>query len=58
MIGKFPLEYKEGVYVLPGGYVDPTVAIVTGEGRTLIAVADSLCSIGVFEWDGKNLVFV
>jgi hypothetical protein len=55
MVGKFPLESKAGGYVLPGGYVDPTVAVVAGEGRTLIAVADSLCSVGVFEWDGTQL---
>ncbi len=55
MIGRFPPESKEGVYVLPDSYVDPTAAVVAGEGKTLIAIADSLCSIGVFEWDGTQL---
>jgi outer membrane protein assembly factor BamB len=55
MVGIFPPESKEGVYVLPDSYVDPTVAVVSGEGKTLIAIADSLCSIGVFEWDGTQL---
>lgn len=55
MVGKFPLEYNEGTAVLPDSFIDPTVAIVSGNGNTLIAIADSLCSIGVYEWDEVQL---
>jgi len=55
LVGSFPVEFDEDAVVLPDTFVDPTVAVVTGEEKTLIAIADSLCSIGVFEWDGMQL---
>jgi outer membrane protein assembly factor BamB len=55
MVERFPVEHKEGTVVVPDSFIDPTVAIVTGDEKTLIAIADSLCSIGVFEWDGMKL---
>jgi len=56
VVGRFPVEYKQGnAAAVPDVFIDPTVAVVAGDGRTLIAIPDSLCSIGVFEWDGKQL---
>jgi len=55
LVGSYPLEFDEGAVDLPDIFVDPTVAVVSDQGKTLIAIADSLCSIGVFEWDGTQL---
>ena len=55
LIGDFPVKLGEGDVVLPDRFVDPTVAVVTVKENPLIAIADSLCSIGVFEWDGAEL---
>ena len=55
VIGKFPFEYKEDPAFVPDIFIDPTVAVVAADGKTLIAIADSLCSIGVFEWDEMQL---
>jgi len=55
LIGGFPVKYNKGVSGLPDRFVDPTVAVVTAEDKVLIAIADNLCSIGVFEWNGADL---
>jgi len=56
VVGRFPVDYKaEDAAAVPDIFIDPTVAVVAGDGRTLIAIPDSLCSIGVFEWDGMQL---
>ncbi len=55
LIGEFPVELDEDDVVLPDSFVDPTVAVVTAKENLLIAIADSLCSIGVFEWNGAEL---
>jgi outer membrane protein assembly factor BamB len=55
LIAKFPVRFDEGTGDLPSNFVDPTVAVVTGEGKALIAIADNLCSIGVYELDGMKL---
>ena len=55
LVGKPHLVSREGGMVLASRFVDPTVAVVTGRAKPLIAIADNLCSIGVFEWDGTDL---
>ena len=55
LIGNFPVASDESGPLLSGRFLDPTVAVCTIEEKLLIAVADSLCSIGVFEWNGADL---
>jgi len=55
LVSNFPIEFDKNGLVLPDRFVDPTVAVVTGREKPLIAIADNLCSIGAFEWDGSNL---
>lgn len=55
LIGDFPVKYDEVNVGLPDRFVDPTAAIVTVKENLLIAIADNLCSIGVFEWNGAEL---
>jgi outer membrane protein assembly factor BamB len=38
---------------LPDVFVDPTPAVFTDRKLPLIAIADNLCSIGVYEWDDE-----
>ena len=55
LVGSFPsVSDKKGV-VLPDLFIDPTVAVVAGREKPLIAIADNLCSIGAFEWNGSRL---
>ena len=55
LISKSPAEFAGYSTAPPGSFVDPTVAMVTVEEKLLIAIADNLCSIGAFEWNGKEL---
>lgn len=55
LIGEFPVKLDEGDAVLSDRFIDPTPAIVTVQQNPLIAIADSLCSIGAFEWNGAEL---
>jgi outer membrane protein assembly factor BamB len=55
LAGMPPRVSTEGGMDLPSHFVDPTVAVVTGRAKPLIAIADNLCSTGVFEWDGNGL---
>jgi outer membrane protein assembly factor BamB len=55
LIGKFPVKFEEPDGGLPDSFVDPTVAVLPVENKTLIAIADNLCSTGVFEWQGTEL---
>lgn len=55
LIGKFPIKYGEAGAGLPDRFVDPTPAVVAIKEKHLIAIADNLCSIGVFEWNGVEL---
>lgn len=55
MMEEFPVDTKAGEINLPDMFIDPTVAVVTDAENPLIAVADNLCSIGVFEWNGQRL---
>ncbi|MFC1880681.1 PQQ-binding-like beta-propeller repeat protein [Thermodesulfobacteriota bacterium] len=55
LVGRFPPVSDEKGVVLPDIFIDPTVAVVTGREKPLIAIADNMCSIGTFEWDGTSL---
>ena len=55
LVGRFPPESAERGVVLPDLFVDPTVAVVESRENPLIAIADNLCSIGAFEWNGSGL---
>jgi outer membrane protein assembly factor BamB len=55
LIGEFPIKYGEAGAGLPDRFVDPTPAVVANKERPLIAIADNLCSIGAFEWNGVAL---
>jgi outer membrane protein assembly factor BamB len=55
LAGRFPLDSGDKGVVLPDLFVDPTVAVVDGREKPLIAIADNLCSIGAFEWNGSQL---
>jgi outer membrane protein assembly factor BamB len=55
LVGSFPPVSDEKGVVLLDRFIDPTVAVVAGREKPLIAIADNLCSIGAFEWDGTSL---
>jgi outer membrane protein assembly factor BamB len=55
LIENFPVEMGKGNAVLADRFVDPTVAVFKAQDHLLIAIADNLCSIGVFEWSGNEL---
>jgi len=55
LVGRFPPVSDEKGVVLPDVFIDPTVAVVSGRQKPLIAIADNLCSLGAFEWDGTSL---
>lgn len=55
LVSGFPVALDGPDSVLPDYFVDPTVAVITDRERPLVAVADNLCSIGVFAWDGVEL---
>jgi len=57
-ISAFPPASSTGDHVLPDAFIDPTVAVFTGGKLPLIAVADNLCSIGVYEWGNNELSVV
>jgi len=43
----------------PGhGFLDPTPAVVASRSKPLIAVADNVCRIEAYEWDGRELAVV
>ena len=43
----------------PGhGFLDPTPAVVASRSKPLIAVADHVCRIEAYEWDGRELAAV
>jgi outer membrane protein assembly factor BamB len=51
----FPVKHAGDNIILPDRFIDPTVAVATVKENILIAIADNLCSIGVFEWNGVDL---
>ena len=57
-VAKFPVPYDIGGIPLPDVFVAPTPAINADREKPLIAIADNLCSLGAFEWDGKELSVV
>ena len=55
LVGSFPPVANEKGLLLPNRFLDPTVAVKPGKDKLLVAIADNLCSLGVFEWDGSSL---
>ena len=55
LLSTFPVEFDEHNVGLSDFFLDPTVAVVTAREKPLIAIADNLCSLGVFEWDAVEL---
>jgi outer membrane protein assembly factor BamB len=55
LVSTFPVAFDEESVALSDYFIDPTVAVVAGRAKPLIAIADNLCSLGVFEWDGVEL---
>jgi len=55
LVSTFPVAFDEDSVALPDYFLDPTVAVVAGREKPLIAIADNLCSLGVFEWGGVEL---
>jgi outer membrane protein assembly factor BamB len=55
LVSTFPVEFDEDKVALSDFFLDPTVAVVAGREKPLIAIADNLCSLGVFEWGGVEL---
>jgi outer membrane protein assembly factor BamB len=57
-ISTFPLVLGDSGNGMPDTFIDPTVAVSADRKLPLIAVADNLCSIGVYEWSDKGLSVV
>jgi outer membrane protein assembly factor BamB len=55
LLSTFPVEFDEHNAGISDYFLDPTVAVVTDREKPLIAIADNLCSLGVFEWNGIEL---
>jgi len=55
LVSTFPVEFDEDNVAPSDYFLDPTVAVIAGREKPLIAIADNLCSLGVFEWDGVEL---
>jgi len=55
LTGEFPVNLDATDGELPDLFVDPTVAVATVKEKLLIAMADNLCSTGVFKWNGAEL---
>jgi outer membrane protein assembly factor BamB len=55
LVSRFPADFNGNMAFPPDSFIDPTVAVVTGREKLLIAIADNLCSMGAFEWDGSQL---
>ncbi len=51
----FPARFNDSGTGLLDRFVDPTPAVFTGRDKPVIAIADNLCSLGAFEWDGSKL---
>ena len=54
-ITDFPVKFDVGGTPLPDTFVAPTPAIDVNRQKPLIAIADNLCSMGAYEWDGSEL---
>jgi len=57
-ISTFPPELGNSADNLPDAFVDPSVAVYTDRKLPLVAIADNLCNIGAYEWNGKGLSVV
>jgi len=52
-------SFPAAVGGLPGhGFLEPTPAVVVSRSKPLIAVADTVCRIEAYEWDGRELAVV
>lgn len=58
LVSGTPIEFDENGVVLQDSFIDPTVAVVNAGEKQLVAIADNLCNIGVFEWDRAALSVV
>ena len=54
-VAHFPPASAPGEISLQNRFIDPTVAVVTRKDHLLIAVADNLCSVGAYKWNGEQL---
>ena len=54
-ITDFPVEFDSGGKPLPDAFIAPTPALDVNRQKPLIAIADNLCSMGAYEWDGTEL---
>jgi outer membrane protein assembly factor BamB len=54
-ITDFPVEFDIGGIPLADTFVAPTPALNVNRPKPLIAIADNLCSMGAYEWDGTEL---
>jgi len=57
-VSTFPVETDRDRIALPDIFVTPTPAIDSSRQKPLIVVADNLCSLGAYEWDGAELSVV
>ncbi len=57
-VSTFPVESDAAGITLPDIFVTPTPAIDNSRQKPLIVVADNLCSMGAYEWDGAELSVV
>ena len=55
LVSTFPVEFDEHNVARSDYFLDPTVAVIADREKPLIGIADNLCSLGVFEWDGVEL---
>ena len=54
-ITDFPIEFDVDGKTLPDTFVAPTPALDVNRPKPLVAIADNLCSMGAYEWDGAEL---
>jgi outer membrane protein assembly factor BamB len=57
-VSEFPVQFDAGGIPLPDAFLAPTPAIDASREKPLIVVADNLCSMGAFEWNGTGLSVV
>jgi outer membrane protein assembly factor BamB len=58
LVSNFPVQPVVAGSELPDAFITPTPAIDAGRPKPLIVVADNLCSMGAYEWDGTELSVV
>jgi outer membrane protein assembly factor BamB len=58
LVSTFPVPSGIKGNDLPDAFIGPTPAIDAGRPKPLIVIADNLCSMGAYEWDGVELSVV